>query len=161
MSPAPFELNQNTWRHLFEVGEGLISRGDLSDQVDYLKQELNRLTGAQIDLWLLRRFEPLPSKSVSNHKTVELLVRFDDEITLNDELEDQNRACVFFEVPLTVKSTTLGKIRFTFNEEVIQTLQHRDFLRNAGRYIAAILDTARLSAIKDWRHDQLALVAEC
>jgi serine phosphatase RsbU (regulator of sigma subunit)/putative methionine-R-sulfoxide reductase with GAF domain len=158
MSPAPFELNQNTWRHLFEVGEGLISCCNLFEQADYLKQELNRLTNAQIEIWLLRRFEPLPSKSVSNHDGAELPVYFNDEIAVNVESEDQNRACVFFEVPLAIKSTTLGKIRFTFNKEVFLTLQHRDFLRNAGRYIAAILDTARLSAIKDWRHDQLSLV---
>jgi len=158
MSPAPFELNQNTWRHLFEVGEGLISCCNLFEQADYLKQELNRLTNAQIEIWLLRRFEPLPSKSVSNHDGAELPVYFNDEIAVNVESEDQNRACVFFEVPLAIKSTTLGKIRFTFNKEVILTLQHRDFLRNAGRYIAAIMDTARLSAIKDWRHDQLSLL---
>ena len=158
MNPAPFELNQNTWRHLFEVGEGLISRCNLAEQADYLKQELNRLTGAQIELWLLRRFEPLPFKTVENRETVGFPVQFDDEITVDDEAESQNETCVFYEVPLTVKSIALGKIRFTFKEEVILALQYRDFLRNAGRYIATILDTARLSAIKDWRYDQLSLV---
>ena len=158
MHSAPPELDQRTWRHLFEVGEGVLSRRSLYDQAEFLIRELSSLTGAEIDLWLLERFKPLPSQTNSNDGQTDVSINFEKEFLPSSFNNKEGEDGFFYDVPIEKGTSILGKIRFSYPESVDLSTDFKDFLKITGGFIGSILDTARLSALKDWRYDQLSLV---
>jgi len=157
---APPELNQNTWRHLLEMGDGLLSRSAIYDQVNFIKQELGCMTGAEIDLWLLERFKPLPLNTNAFQEGADIPVHFQESFPSAILRNVNAQACESLEIPLERDSTILGKIQFRFSEPVELTDAFMDFLSLTGRYIAGILEITRVTVLKDWRHEQLSLVRD-
>jgi sigma-B regulation protein RsbU (phosphoserine phosphatase) len=157
---APPVFDQNTWRNLFEMGDQLLLQPTIYDQIDLIQKELNRITGAKIDVRLLERFKPLPSQITGRKKNIALTDIFKHSFEESEGINSAPQTDISYEILLQKESTILGVICLTYEDTVELSTEFKDFLNIAGRYIAGILDANRLSALKDWRYDQLALVRD-
>ena len=158
MKTAPFALNENTWRLLFEMGDILLSQMSIRAQHSIILQELKHITGAEIELVLLERFKPLPTQK--NDKNVGSTddIRYVNPSELQAAQAVANNGGITIETQLQKRQSIFGKIFLSFPEPLELSDDYYDFLNIAGRYIAGILDMTRVSALKDLRQDQLALV---
>ncbi len=101
-----------------------------------------------------------PKKSSPTKTQTIPQAEFQQSISISKVDQEADKAGISFEFPLEKEATVLGKIRLTYAEPVLLSAEVKDFLYIAGRYIAGILEMTRLSALKDWRLEQLALVRD-
>ena len=83
MKSAPSGSDENAWRQLFEMGDKLLLQPSISSQVKLLKKEFKHITGAQVEIWLLDIFKPLPSKETGSASQADHSDLFVNSIDIN------------------------------------------------------------------------------
>lgn len=155
MHKAPNLINQATWRQLFELGDELLAQSSIYAQIDRIQTGFAAMTGAEVNVRLRAQFKPLPDQQLSLKKQYgsHTAVFVQDTPDFDDAVSSQS-----FVIDLQKEEEVFGWLQLKFPEQTELDADWRNFLEISGRYLAGILEMTRMTRLKDWRYDQLALV---
>ena len=158
MHEAPNVINQATWRQLFELGDLLLAQDSVYGQIELIKSTFPAIVRAEVDIRLNAQFKPLPDQQLSLKKQYGSEGSHADIFIKEDIPSSVPTSQDAFMVMLQKENEPFGWIRLKFSEPTELSEEWRNFLEISGRYLAGILDMTRMTRLKDWRYDQLALV---
>jgi serine phosphatase RsbU (regulator of sigma subunit)/putative methionine-R-sulfoxide reductase with GAF domain len=151
-------MNQATWRQLFELGDELLAQSSIYEQIELIKTKLSSMFGAQVDVRLSEQFKPLPDQQLALKKQYKNNGLPADIFTKPGVPFSEPVPQDSFMISLQKENEPFGWVRFKFSEVMDLSEDWENFLEITGRYLAGILDMTRITRLKDWRYDQLALV---
>ena len=64
----PLWSSNDGWRKLHHITDEMLSKPDLNQQVEFIQDELEKITGYPTRLFLTEDYKPLPQESVKTDK---------------------------------------------------------------------------------------------
>jgi phosphoserine phosphatase RsbU/P len=177
MKPLPGDFKEN-WRTFLQVGDKILQTPGTAEQCLLITNTIKQLLNADAQIWFSSKYYPLPGEKniplvtdssvpeIVLHKWLELQGYDQGRIQALDQLETKTYgvatelpAMLLDSVfPLKYQKETLGLLHLKRENQQPFTNQEFDFLEGMISHIAVALQTYRQIVLKNWRHDQLALV---
>jgi len=156
---SPFWSTNDGWRLLHHIADELLSLPDLKSQVVYIQNELTKLVGQPVKLFLTEEYKPLPHESIQSEEPVQPVISYvKDFIDEGDFWSGNEHDQLVVKIPLKNQNSMVGYLHFEFPRETELESIPSDFLISFCGYLAMVFELSRLDKLKDWRLEQLSLV---
>ena len=161
LNSKPFWSSNDGWRILHNIADELLSLPNLARQSDFIQNELGKIIGYPVKLYLTEQYKPLPHEDIHDGESRKYKIPFirpadcikeicstlkNGQLILNIPIKNQNNPVGYFEIEYPINTGF--------------ELVHQDFLISIAGYLAKVFELSRLEKLKDWRLEQLSLVRE-
>ncbi len=159
LDSAPLWSSNEGWRILHSIVDELLSLPDFDRQAEFIQNELTKIIGYPVKIYLTEQFKPLPQEDIQTGGSGNFKIPFIKTADCIAEINSiQKNDRLILNIPIRNKDNPVGYLEIEYPTNAGFESVHQDFLLSIAGYLAKVFELSRLEKLKDWRLEQLSLV---